>query len=170
VLGNDYADQDCSLARSLETIGERWTLLIVRDAFYGVGRFGDFQSHLDIPRAVLSDRLSGLVEAGILERRPDPAHRGRHLYQLTTSGRNLWPVLYALLVWGGQHRGSNSRRFLHAPCETELDANGACPRCELTPGPEDIVMVRRRGRGGARQDRVSLALRSPHRLLEPLTP
>ena len=72
MLGKDYEGQDCSIARSLEVVGERWTLLIVRDAFYGVRRFNDFQAHLDIPKAVLSDRLSGLVEEGMLERRPTP--------------------------------------------------------------------------------------------------
>ena len=72
MLGKDYQRQDCSLARALEVVGERWTLLIVRDAFYGVRRFNDFQAHLDIPKAVLSDRLNGLVEDGILERLARP--------------------------------------------------------------------------------------------------
>ena len=94
MLGKDYQRQDCSLARALEAIGERWTLLIVRDAFYGVRRFSDFQAHLDVPKAVLSDRLSGLVDDGILERRPDPDRTGRHLYELTAAGRDLWPVLH----------------------------------------------------------------------------
>src|SRR5947209_19350601 len=77
MLGKDYQQQDCALARALEAIGERWTMLIIRDAFYGVRRFNDFQAHLDIPKAVLSDRLSGLVEDGILVRRQDPDHAGR---------------------------------------------------------------------------------------------
>ena len=89
MLGKDYQRQDCSLARALEVIGERWTLLIVRDAFYGVRRFNDFQVHLDIPKAVLSDRLSGLADDGILERRRDPDHAGRHIYELTPAGRRL---------------------------------------------------------------------------------
>jgi len=67
MLGKDYQRQDCSLARALEAIGERWTLLIVRDAFYGVRRFNEFQAHLDVPKAVLSDRLSGLVDDGTRE-------------------------------------------------------------------------------------------------------
>jgi DNA-binding HxlR family transcriptional regulator len=67
MLGKDYEGQDCALARALEVIGERWTLLIVRDAFYGVHRFNDFHAHLDIPKAVLSERLNGLTEDGILE-------------------------------------------------------------------------------------------------------
>src|SRR2546423_15667325 len=77
MLGKDYEGQDCSLARALEVVGERWTLLIVRDAFYGVRRFSDFAAHLDIPRAVLSDRLAGLVEDGLMQRRPDPERAGR---------------------------------------------------------------------------------------------
>jgi DNA-binding HxlR family transcriptional regulator len=165
MLGKDYEGQDCALARALESIGERWTLLIVRDAFYGVQRFNDFQTHLDIPKAVLSDRLAGLVEDGLLTRRPDPDRPGRHVYELTEAGRDLWPVLHALLVWGGRHRGSNSRVFEHAVCGTRLDERGGCPTCGIVPGPEDIVSVPRRGRG-RRGDPVAEALRQPHRLLE----
>jgi DNA-binding HxlR family transcriptional regulator len=149
-------------------VGERWTLLIVRDAFYGVRRFNDFQAHLDIPKAVLSDRLAGLVDEDILERRPDPRHAGRHLYELTPAGRDLWPVLNALLAWGGRYRHTNSRVFRHGACGTLLDDAGYCPQCGVTPAPEDIVTERRRGRGGRRRDPVSVALREPHRLLEPL--
>jgi DNA-binding HxlR family transcriptional regulator len=168
MLGKDYEAQDCSLARALGVIGERWTLLIIRDAFYGVRRFNDFQAHLDVPRAVLSDRLSGLVEDGILERKPDPAHAGRHIYALTAAGRDLWPALYALMTWGDQHRFRNSRRFEHAACGTALDGAGRCDTCGLTPGPGDIVTAPLPARGSARQDPVAIALRTPHRLLEPI--
>ena len=168
MLGNDYEAQDCSLARALGVVGERWTLLIVRDAFYGVRRFNEFQAHLDVPRAVLADRLSGLVEDGILERRADPERTGSHLYELTRAGRDLWPALYALLAWGDRHRYRNSRKFKHAACETTLDEAGHCPKCGLTPGPEDILTVPRRNRGQARDDPVAVALRRPHRLLQPL--
>jgi DNA-binding HxlR family transcriptional regulator len=168
MLGKDYERQDCALARSLETIGERWTLLIVRDAFFGVRRFSDFEAHLDIPKAVLSDRLRGLVEDGILTRSPDPDHRGRHVYELTAVGRDLWPVLYSLLVWGGRHRYPNSRVFSHAPCGTRLDERGECPACHTTPAPEDIVGAPRRGRPAMRDDPVALALRTPRKLLDPI--
>ena len=140
MLGKDYERQDCSLARALEVVGKRWTLLIIRDAFYGVRRFNDFQAHLDIPKAVLSDRLSGLVEEGILERKPDPDHAGRHLYRV----------------------------FKHADCGTRLDDSGYCSRCELTPEPQDVLMVLRRGRSPVRDDPVAVALRAPRRLLEPV--
>ena len=97
-LGTDYAGQPCSLARTLEIVGERWTLLIVRDLFFGVRRFSDLQRHLDIPRAVLASRLAALVEAGVVE--PDP-------YRLTERGEELWPAVHALMQWGeprGEHR------------------------------------------------------------------
>jgi DNA-binding HxlR family transcriptional regulator len=170
VLGKDYIAQDCSLARALEVIGERWTLLILRDAFFGVRRFSDFQAHLDIPKAVLSSRLSGLVADGILERRPDPSHAGRHLYELTAAGHDLWPVLHAVLAWGDRHRGTNSRDFKHAECHTQLDERGRCPTCGTTPDPHDICTEPRRGRRRRtiRHDPVSAALQTPHRLLEPI--
>ena len=142
--------------------------MIVRDAFFGVRRFSDFQAHLDIPKAVLSARLTGLVDGGILERRPDPSHAGRHLYELTAAGRDLWPAVYALLSWGSRHRTLNSRVFTHARCGTELDAGGGCPECETMPTPEDIVITPRPGRARSREDPVAVALRAPHRLLEPV--
>jgi DNA-binding HxlR family transcriptional regulator len=167
MLGKDYEAQDCALARALESIGERWTLLIVRDAFYGVRRFNDFQGHLDIPKAVLSDRLAGLVEDGILARSPDPDRPGRHVYELTDAGRDLWPVIHSLLVWGGRHRAPNSRTFEHALCGTTLDERADCPTCKITPRPEDIVSVPRPDRR-RRTDPVALVLDQPHRLLDPV--
>ena len=168
MLGKDYADQDCALARALEVVGERWTLLILRDAFYGVRRFNDFQAHLDIPKAVLADRLSGLVDSGVLERVPDPAYAGRPLYQLTDRGRDLWPAVHALMRWGSRHRAPNSREFKHAACGTILDDDGSCPRCRVTPRPEDILTELGRTRKRRRTDPVAVALRAPHRLLDPL--
>ena len=166
MLGKDYEGQDCALARALEVIGERWTLLIVRDAFYGVERFNDFRAHLDIPKAVLSQRLNSLAEDGILERLPDPGHAGRHLYQLTQAGRDLWPALHALLTWGGRYRQPNALLFKHAACGTALDDNGACPGCGLTPAPQDILTEPLRQT--RRDDPVAMTLRRPRRLLEPI--
>jgi DNA-binding HxlR family transcriptional regulator len=168
MLGRDYDRQDCALARALEVVGERWTLLVVRDAFYGVQRFNDFQAHLDIPRAVLTDRLDGLVGHGVLARRPDPTHAGRSLYVLTERGRDLWPAVYALLSWGDRHREPNSRVFLHADCDTPLDHAGRCPACGVTPEPGEILTTPRRRRRPRRQDHVALALAAPRRLLQPI--
>lgn len=168
VLGKDYDGQDCSLARALGVLGERWTLLIVRDAFFGVRRFNDFQAHLDVPKAVLADRLAGLVEDGVLRRRIDPEHAGRHLYELTSAGRELWPALFALLMWGDRHRYRNSRVFKHADCGALLDPSGRCASCGRTPEPADILTEPRRGRAKSRTDNVAIALRTPHRLLDPI--
>ena len=168
VLGKDYEGQDCSMARALEVVGERWTLLIVRDAFYGVRRFNDFQAHLDIPKAVLSERLSWLAENGVLDGSPTPSHAGRHLYELTPAGRELWPALHALLVWGRRHRSPNSRVCSStrpaAPCSTTPAVPDVRPDAG-TAGHPDRAAPRR---VAARDDRVALALRGPHRLLEPL--
>jgi DNA-binding MarR family transcriptional regulator len=117
---------------------------------------------------VLSDRLNGLVEHGILERRPDPHHAGRSLYELTEAGRDLWPVLHAMVVWGDHHELPNSRVFRHATCGTMLDDAAHCPACGITPAVGDIVTEPRPGRGLHRDDPVAVALRGPHRFLEPL--
>ena len=168
MLGKDYAEQDCALARALEVVGERWTLLIVRDSFYGVRRFSDFQAHLDIPKAVLADRLGALVSEGVLARVPDPDRAGRHLYELTASGRDLWPAVHALMSWGARHKQPNSRMFMHADCGSVLNDDGRCPACHVIPAPEEIVTERLKGRKPRRSDPVTVALRASHRLLDPL--
>jgi len=170
VLPSDYAAQDCLLARALETVGERWTLLIVRDAFFGVRRFSDFLSHLDIPKAVLSERLKGLVRDGVMQRRPDPKRPGREIYELTQAGRDLWPAIYALRTWGARYRAPDGprRAFTHFACQTELEDDGSCPACGITPEAHDVVMSLRPNAPQLRYDPISVALLEPHRLLEPL--
>jgi DNA-binding HxlR family transcriptional regulator len=170
VLGKDYDGQECALASTLEVLGERWTLLIVRDAFFGVRRYSDWVARLDIPRAVLSDRLRGLVEHGILVKRDDPDHAGRHLYELTPAGEELWPPLHALIAWGDRHRRPSTNTYRHAACESELGPGAMCPRCGVVARPADVLAVPRPagGRGG-RTDPVSLAMRGrTRRLLEPV--
>ena len=97
-----FADMHCSIAQSLEIVGEWWTLLILRDAFLGVRRFEDFVSRLGIARNVLTNRLDTLVEAEVLERRAYDEPRGRYDYVLTEKGRALWPVMTALRQWGDE--------------------------------------------------------------------
>src|SRR6202789_1675599 len=95
-LPKHYADDRCSMARALEIVGGRWTLLIVRDAFFGVRRFGDFAAHLGIPRAVLAERLGSLTSAGVLSGTAG-AH-GHTEYILTSKGLELWPAIRTLLT------------------------------------------------------------------------
>ncbi|WP_420451946.1 winged helix-turn-helix transcriptional regulator [Ilumatobacter sp.] len=90
----------CSIAQALDVVGDPWTLLVVREAFFGTTRFDDFQRNLSIPRATLSSRLSSLVEHGVLDRSDDPDDRRRHTYTITTKGRALDSVMVALLQWG----------------------------------------------------------------------
>src|SRR5215468_3229342 len=99
MLRRTYDDQICSIARALEVIGERWTLLIVRDALLGRSRFDDFQHSLGLARNVLTDRLNRLVEAGVLERVPYQQHPPRHEYRLTPMGHELAVPVIGLMHW-----------------------------------------------------------------------
>ena len=100
MLPRTYETQVCSIARSLEAIGDRWTMLVVRDAFLGVRRFEEFQDRLGVARNILSDRLGRLVDDGILEKRPYQERPQRFEYRLTEKGRDLFPVMISLMKWG----------------------------------------------------------------------
>ncbi len=93
----------CPIARSLERVGERWSILILRDAFQGLTRFDQFQTSLGIAPNILARRLKSLVEAGLLERRRYSAHPPRDEYLLTERGRDFRPVIWSLLAWGNKH-------------------------------------------------------------------
>jgi len=95
-----FRDAHCSIAQALDRIGDWWTLLIIRDAFNGVTSFSDFQSGLGVAKNILSNRLSQLVEDGVFERLPSKPGVDRFEYHLTTKGRDLLPVLIALMQWG----------------------------------------------------------------------
>jgi DNA-binding HxlR family transcriptional regulator len=112
VLKRDYETQPfCGVARALEIVGERWTLLIVRDAFFGRRRFEEFQESLGIARNVLTDRLNRLVDEGIFDRVLYSERPERYEYRLTTKGRELLVPLTALREWGEKH-GAARRRTL----------------------------------------------------------
>lgn len=98
-LGN----MQCPIARSLEWVGERWSILILRDAFQGLTRFDQFQKSLEIAPNILSRRLNALVEAGLLERRRYSEHPPRDEYVLTERGQDFRPVLWSLIAWGNRH-------------------------------------------------------------------
>jgi DNA-binding HxlR family transcriptional regulator len=165
-LPREYELQRCALARAMEVVGERWTLLILRDLFFGVRRFGELHTRLDIPKAVLSARLSTLVEHGVVERRP--YRPGRDEFVLTDRGLELWPALHGLMQWGERHLVQDGpvRTFNHVTCGTELEPYGYCAACGTEPPPADVET--RPGRAAPRrEDPVSRALRSPRRLLTP---
>ena len=143
MLGRDYASQNCSIARTLEIVGERWTLLVLREAFLGTRRFDDFQKELGIARNVLQARLERLVEEGVLERRRYQERPPRYAYRLTDAGRDLLPVLIALMGWGDRHRapGGAPTLVLHEGCGGTIDAALGCDRCGVRPVPASEVVV-----------------------------
>ena len=112
MLPRTYEGQECSIARTLEIVGDRWTLLIVRDAFLGLRRFDQFSESLGIASNVLSDRLDRLVGEGILERAPYGEHPGRHEYRLTEKGLGLRVALIALMQWGDDHINERPPRIV----------------------------------------------------------
>jgi DNA-binding HxlR family transcriptional regulator len=98
-----FENMQCPIARSLERVGEWWSMLIMRDAFYGLSRFDEFQKSLGIAPNILSRRLEALVESGLLKRRAYSTKPLRHEYVLTQRGRDFRPVLLALITWGNEH-------------------------------------------------------------------
>ncbi|HEY3996080.1 MAG TPA: helix-turn-helix domain-containing protein [Mycobacterium sp.] len=161
-LPREYPAETCPIARSLEIVGERWTLLIVRDAFYGARRFSDFHSHLGIPKAVLAERLTLLVEEGVLTKEAGE-------YQLTVKGKELWPLVWSMITWGNENylERPSRRTYRHADCDGLIGSDRVCQRCGAVPAVSDLVAhPPRRPRGPARDDPVSLALRRPHRMLD----
>jgi DNA-binding HxlR family transcriptional regulator len=140
-----FAAEPCPIARSLELVGDWWTLLILRDAiFFDVSRFEEFRRKLDIPTNVLSARLAALVEHGILERRDAPQGRSPHAYAVTTKGRELWPVIVSLAQWGHRWAGPSDElwdiTWTHAECGAQLPAGRTCTGCGQKLEFADIVM------------------------------
>ena len=97
---NEIKNEPCSIARTLSVIGDRWTILIIRNAFLGIRRFDDFQAQLDVTRHLLTDRLGQLVDEGILYKSPYQEKPIRYEYRLTPKGKELYPVLMTLVSWG----------------------------------------------------------------------
>lgn len=127
----DFSQMHCSVARTLDVVGERWSLLILRDAFYGVRRFEDFQNDLGIARNILSDRLDKLVDQGVLERHLYQERPPRYEYRLTAKGRDLLPVLLAMMRWGDRWVCDDDVpvRLTHTTCGSETHAVMACAEC-----------------------------------------
>ncbi|HCB33735.1 MAG TPA: transcriptional regulator [Acidimicrobiaceae bacterium] len=133
-------EHSCSIQRTLEVVGDRWTLLILRDLFRGVRRFGQLQEDLAIARNLLSDRLSRLVDAGIVERVPYQDRPVRHDYVLTGRGRDLSPSLLALMRWGDRWctDGEPPTVLVHAACGTALEQVTRCRKCDELVTPAQI--------------------------------
>ena len=148
MLQRSYPDQVCSIARALEVVGERWTLLILRDAVLGLQRFEEFHDSLGIASNVLTARLKLLCEHGLMERVPDEERRGRPRYVLTDKGREIAPALVILMKWGDRHYptpGGPPRLTMHAGCGGVVGADLRCDRCGEHPEFGELEL--RPGRG-----------------------
>ena len=137
----------CSVAGTLTVVGEKWSLLVLREAFLGVRRFADFQRVLGAPKAVLSDRLATLVEQGVLTRVPYQAEgeRQRHEYRLTAKGRDLYPTLVALMQWGDTYLadGPPPLELTHRDCGAPVHLELHCEAGHHLAGPREVAPVRR---------------------------
>ncbi|HWE66447.1 MAG TPA: helix-turn-helix domain-containing protein [Acidimicrobiales bacterium] len=135
-----FADMDCSVAQCLEVVGEWWSMLIVRDTFMGVTRFDEFQRRLGISRNILQDRLTRLVDSGVLTRVPYSEHPMRHDYRLTDKGRDLWPILTAMRQWGDRYAAPDGPpvQVIHRACGEVSEAVLVCSACGEPLGPRDV--------------------------------
>jgi DNA-binding HxlR family transcriptional regulator len=157
VLPADYTGENCSIARTLELVGERWTVLILRDVFRGVRRFEGLQRQLGIARNVLQARLQRLVDTGILTRVPYQERPLRYEYRLTSKGLDLWPVLVALLKWGDQYAAPAGPPVVleHKGCGGEVDDRRRCTACGADLDPWDVRALEGPGAGRGRSPAVA---------------
>ena len=146
---DEYDTSSCSVARTLDVLGDRWTLLVLRDIFNGVRRFDDLSRHLRVARDVLTRRLANLIDEGILFRLPyqEPGSRTRYEYRLTEAGLDLRPVLLALMAWGDRYRadeGGPPNAVIHYECGEPVRVRVECAaghevrtntRLRQVPGP-----------------------------------
>ena len=138
---SQLADQPCSVARSVAVIGDRWTLMILRDCFLGIRRFDDFQRRLRISRSIIADRLKHLVDEGVLRRDAYQDQPVRHEYRLTDKGMALHPVIMAIVHWGDTHYAGETGPPLlhrHKACGCDFSPVLACSECGEPVGARDV--------------------------------
>jgi DNA-binding HxlR family transcriptional regulator len=141
MLGNAYDNQVCSLAGALEVIGERWSLLIVRDVLLGLRRFDEIQSDLGIARNVLNARLTRLLDQGVLEKRLYQERPPRYEYRLTDKGLDLWPAIVALMQWGNRYTSPEAGPPVlleHRDCGGAVDEHRICETCGARLSVRDV--------------------------------
>lgn len=140
------AAEDCSLARALAVVGDRWTLLVLREAFLRTRRFDDFQARLGIARRVLAERLALLVAEGVLEKRAYQDRPVRHDYRLTDKGLGLYPAILALVHWGDAHYAGTAGPPLlhrHKACGHDFRSVLTCSECGEAVSARDVTVRHR---------------------------
>ena len=139
---SEIGEQDCSVARTLSVVGDRWTMLVIREAFMRTRRFDDFQRATGAPRPILADRLRVLVDHGVLSRQPYGNHPDRFEYRLTEKGLDLYPVIVSLLTWGDRWMADSDGppvELRHKDCGHVVHPELACPECGEWVGARDII-------------------------------
>ncbi len=138
----DIGDTSCSVARSLSVVGDRWTLLILREAVLGTRRFAELQAHLGATRHLVADRLRKLVAHGVFDRVQYQDRPARFEYRLTEKGRDLYPVIVSLLGWGDRWMADEDGpplTLVHRSCGHAMHPSLCCPACGERVGARDVV-------------------------------
>jgi DNA-binding HxlR family transcriptional regulator len=149
MLKRDYEGQVCSIARTLEVVGDRWTLLVVRDVGLGVRRFDELQASLGVATNVLTDRLNRLVAEGVLERVRYNERPERFEYGLTEKGRELGVALLALMQWGDRHLSDNPPKIARRRSDGARVAIRIVAKDGTAVAPGDLEIVPGPGARGA---------------------
>ena len=146
-----FEGMNCSVAKTLEVIGEWWTPLLLRDLFMGISRFDEFQARLGIARNVLTDRLNRLVQAGVVEKRLYREHPERFDYRLTEKGRDLWRVITAMREWGDRWESplGPSVQLVHRSCGHVTTMVPVCSVCGETLERSDLQLIPGPGAGAS---------------------
>ncbi len=137
----DVGGVTCSVARALSVVGDRWTLLILRDAFQRIRRFEDFQRRIGITRHRLADRLGKLVREGVMERVRYQERPARYEYKLTAKGRDLYPVIVSLVGWGDRWMAGDDGppiELVHRDCGRVIAPALTCPHCQAQVTAHDM--------------------------------
>lgn len=140
----EWSTDNCAVGRTMAILGERWTFVVLREIFMAVRRFDDIRSHTDIPRQVLTNRLSLLVTQGILRRVPyqEPGARPRHEYRLTEKGFDLYPVLVAVWQWGDRYLADpegSPIEMAHRECGAPVSVQLSCSDGHVIDKPRDVT-------------------------------
>lgn len=142
MLGHLYEGQDCSAARALELMGERWSLLILRDALFGgCTRFSEFQASLGIAPNILTKRLNDMVASGLLARRAHPSRPDQYVYEPTEMGREVAPIIIALTTWGDQWVRPGPVAFTHGAEGHEIRPALWCATCQDSVDTADVYVI-----------------------------
>jgi len=139
----ELEQQPCSLARTLSVVGDRWTLLVLRESFLGIRRFDEFEKRLGITRHVLADRLKKLVQAGVLDKVAYQQRPLREEYCLSAKGRDLYPAIMALVQWGDSHMSGQEGapiRHIHRRCGQPMQGVLVCSDCGEPLLPKDVQL------------------------------